>query len=194
MTQPRLLVFASGSKDGGGSGARTLLEFARVGMLDVEIVLVSHHANGGVRKIADQYQVPFHWMSGPFNREEYQRIVDAYQPDVIVLSGWIKLFAYFPPGIPIVTIHPALLPGFGGQGMYGHHVHEGHIDAFRAGTCAYSAVCMHFVDEHYDHGAVIFRLLIAILPGDTPETLAERVNKFEHVWQWWVLMLVATRQ
>jgi phosphoribosylglycinamide formyltransferase-1 len=76
----------------------------------------------------------------------------------------------------IINIHPALLPKFGGKGMYGHHVHEAVI---RAGECE-SGASVHFVDEVYDHGAVILQKEVPVLPDDTPEALAARVLTVEH--------------
>lgn len=192
-SKKRVLVFAAGTKDGGGSGARKLIEFRRSGMLDVDIALVSNHLDGGVRKLAEEFQLPFTYLT-VFDEAAYRGIVDSYRPDVIMLSGWLKLFTYFPPDVPILNIHPGLASVFGGPGMYGHHVHEAHIAGFHASTQTYSAVCIQFINKEYDRGPVFFELRIPIFPGDTPNTLADRVNEQEHGWQWWALWLVVTRQ
>lgn len=76
----------------------------------------------------------------------------------------------------IVNIHPALLPKFGGKGMYGHHVHE----AVVAGGERESGATVHWVDEEYDHGPAILQAKVPVLPDDTAETLAERVLAVEH--------------
>jgi len=76
----------------------------------------------------------------------------------------------------IINIHPALLPKFGGKGMYGKHVHEAVIAAGERE----SGMTIHFVDEFYDHGQVIFQAVCKVEPNDTPETLAQKVHALEH--------------
>ncbi len=101
------------------------------------------------------------------------------KPDLVCLAGYMRLI---PPEVlaalprRILNIHPALLPRFGGQGMYGLKVHEAVLAAGEAVT----GCTVHFVDEQYDHGAVILQRTCPVLPGDTPETLAARVLAEEH--------------
>ncbi len=76
----------------------------------------------------------------------------------------------------IVNIHPALLPGYGGKGMYGAFVHQAVI----ANREKQSGITIHYVDEHYDHGDIIFQATCAIEPGDTPERLAQKIHELEH--------------
>ncbi len=179
----KLLVFASGTKDGGGSGFQKLVESSRNGILDAEIVaVVSNHENGGVRQKAETLGVPFVYFPLPREAEDYQKIVADTQADFVALSGWLKLVKGLDPA-KTINIHPGPLPRFGGPGMYSHYVHEAVIKAFNAGEIKHSAVTMHFVTEEYDKGPIIFRQPVEILAGDTPETLAERVNKVEHEWQ-----------
>jgi len=92
-----------------------------------------------------------------------------------------------------INIHPGPLPEFGGPGMYGHHVHEAVIAAYKRGEITQSAVTMHFVDELYDHGPSIFRIPVLIRPGDDAETLAKRVNEKERAWQSYILNRVVQR-
>jgi phosphoribosylglycinamide formyltransferase-1 len=77
----------------------------------------------------------------------------------------------------ILNIHPALLPKYGGKGMYGHHVHEAVLTAGEHE----SGASVHLVDCEYDHGAVVVQRRVPVIPGDTPETLAARVLMIEHV-------------
>jgi phosphoribosylglycinamide formyltransferase-1 len=99
--------------------------------------------------------------------------------DFIALCGYLHLLP-----APVVAayrgrvtnIHPALLPAFGGKGMYGRRVHE----AVLASGAALSGATVHVVDEAYDHGPVILQRSVDVLPGDTPETLAARVLEVEH--------------
>jgi folate-dependent phosphoribosylglycinamide formyltransferase PurN len=96
-----------------------------------------------------------------------------------VLAGYLKLV---PSGVieryrgRILNIHPALLPAFGGPGMYGRHVHE----AVLASGAGESGATVHLVDEEYDRGAVLAQARVPVLPGDTPERLAARVLEVEH--------------
>jgi phosphoribosylglycinamide formyltransferase-1 len=108
-------------------------------------------------------------------------------------SGWLKFVKGLDPA-KTVNIHPGPLPKFGGPGMYGHHVHEAVIAAYRRGEITQSAVTMHFVDETaYDHGPIIFQIPILIRPDDDPVTLAKRVNEKERAWQSYILNLVVHR-
>jgi phosphoribosylglycinamide formyltransferase-1 len=179
----KLLIFASGTKDGGGSGFQKLVENSRNGVLRAEIVaVVSNHENGGVCQKAEALGVPFIYFPLPREAEDYQKIVADSHADFVALSGWLKLAKGLDPA-KTINIHPGPLPRFGGPGMYGHHVHEAVMEAFKKGEIKHSAVTMHFVTEEYDKGPIIFRYPVSIQPDDTPETLAKRVNKVEHEWQ-----------
>ena len=186
----KILVFASGTKEGGGSGFQELVENSRTGVLGAEIVaVISNHENGGVRRRADDLKIPFVHFPAPWNHEIYQKLVRDRKADLVCLSGWLKLVKGLDPA-KTINIHPGPLPRFGGAGMYGHHVHEAVIAAFRAGEIKTSAVIMHFVTEKFDEGPVFFRYPVLIRDADTAETLGERVNKIEHAWQSWATNLV----
>ncbi len=179
----KLLIFASGTKDGGGSGFGSLIKAARDGMLQAEIVgVVSNHENGGVRKIANENSVPFEHFEGQFTRAGYRKILKKYNPDFVALSGWLKLVLGLDPKTTI-NIHPGPLPEFGGAGMYGIHVQEAVLESYRRGETKEAGLTMHFVTEIYDEGPVIFRCAVPIMPGDSPKSLAKRVNEAEHKWQ-----------
>ncbi|NTW13874.1 MAG: phosphoribosylglycinamide formyltransferase [Candidatus Moranbacteria bacterium] len=183
--KPRILVFASGSATGGGSGFRELVEFAgtKIPVLDARIVgVVSNHENGGVRRFADELSIPFTYWNGPFDAQGYRRLVAEYEADFVMLSGWLKIAVGLDPRTT-VNIHPGPLPLFGGKGMYGHHVHDAVIRAYREDRNIESAVTMHFVDPEFDRGPVLFRFPIPVREDDTPETLAARVNEKERSWQ-----------
>lgn len=106
-------------------------------------------------------------------------VLERVQPDLICLAGYMRLLpecvvkAY--PN-RIMNIHPALLPQFGGKGMYGLRVHEAVLQSGAKET----GCTVHFVDEHYDTGPIILQRAIPVLEGDTPETLAERLLPVEH--------------
>jgi phosphoribosylglycinamide formyltransferase-1 len=99
--------------------------------------------------------------------------------DLVVLAGWLQLV---PAEVVrafhgrMINIHPALLPAFGGQGMYGMRVHRAVVQA----GVRVSGATVHFVDERYDEGAIIAQWPVPVLPGDTPESLAARVLAVEH--------------
>lgn len=182
-TQPRLLIFASGTKTGGGSGFENLVNATKTGILNANIVaVVSNHKDGGVREKADRLGIPFILFSKNSAEEEYQKILDETRPDYVALSGWLKLVKDLNPKTTF-NIHPAPLPRFGGKGLYGHHVHEKVLEAYKKGEVSHSAVSMHFVTPKYDEGPIFFSMPVEIKPNDTPETLGKRVNEEEHKWQ-----------
>lgn len=191
--KPRILVFASGDATGGGSGFQEMVEQSRIDLpiLDADIVgVVSNHSAGGVSQKAQALGIPFQHWAGPFTKEGYRELVAAFAADYVMLSGWLKMVR----GLDMtrtVNIHPGPLPKFGGPGLYGHHVHEMVMAAYKRGEITQSAVSMHFVGMvEYDRGPVFFQLPVAIRPDDTAETLARRVNEKERAWQSYVLNLV----
>ncbi len=196
MNKPRIIVFASGTEEGGGSGFRKLVEASRAGILDAKIVgVVSNHENGGVWEKAEELDIPFIHFRGPWNAEGYQRIARESKADFFALSGWLKLVSGLDSRTnfnsqTVFNIHPGPLPEFGGPGLYGHHVHEAVMTAFRRGEISHSAVSMHFVTEKYDLGPIFFQTKVCIKDDDTPETLARRVNHCEHMYQAEVTNLV----
>jgi len=192
--KPKLLVFASGTKIGGGSGFENLVKATKTGDLDAEIVaVVSNHEHGGVREKADRLGVPFIYFPLPREAEDYSRIVQETGTEWIALSGWLKLVKGLDPARTI-NIHPGPLPRFGGKGMYGHYVHEAVMEAYKKSEVQNSAVTMHFVTPIYDEGPIIFQMPVPISPDDTAETLRARVNKVEHEWQPKITNLVVHEQ
>lgn len=194
---PKLLIFASGSKVGGGSGFENLVKARDAGVLQADIVgVVSNRENGGggdgVREKAERLGIPFIYFPGPFEASEYQRIVAETGAEFVALSGWLKFVRGLDPRTTI-NVHPAPLPGFGGEGMYGHYAHEAVMAAYARKEITHSAVSMHFVidapvgssagEKNYDKGPVFFRFHVPIEPTDTPKTLAARVNTAEHRFQ-----------
>ncbi len=185
---PKIIVFASGTKEGGGSGFQELAENSFSEVLDADIVaVVSNHKEGGVQKKAQELNIPFEYMPAPWSAEQYQEL--AKKADWVILSGWLKLTKGLNPQ-KTINIHPGPLPQFGGDGMYGHYVHEAVMEAYKKGKVKNSAVSMHFVTEKYDEGPVFFQYPVRIRENDTPESLAARVNKIEHGWQSYITNLV----
>lgn len=184
-SKPRLLIFASGSKDSGGGGFEKLVESTKTGVLNAEIVaVVSNHENGGVKARAERLDIQFIHSPKGRTREDYQKIVKDTEADFIALSGWVSLVEGLDPKNTF-NIHPVWYPSkFGGKGFYGHHIHEAVMDAYKKGEITHTGITMHFVTDIYDDTAgIFFRRRVEILPDDTPETLFARVNALEHEWQ-----------
>ena len=114
-----------------------------------------------------------------YETEEVLFTLQRRKADLIVLAGFLWLV---PPRIieeykgRIVNIHPALLPRFGGRGMYGDRVHRAVLEA----GCTESGITIHYVNEHYDSGDIIFQAKCPVLPGDDVDTLAARVHALEY--------------
>ncbi len=197
ITKPRVVVFASGTLTGGGSGFEKLVEATQTGVLDAEIVaVVSQYVDGGVFQRAARLRITpslFPRTSPGYYRDPYRDIARTYRADYYFLSGWALQVRGLDPRTTI-NIHPAPLPRFGGKGWYGHRVHERMLAAYRSGEIGHSAVSMHFVDAEYDHGPIFFQQEVEIKDNDTPETLAARVNVVEHRFQAAVSNLVVTGQ
>jgi phosphoribosylglycinamide formyltransferase 1 len=182
---PYVLVFASGTKTGGGTGFETMVRASRTTppTLNAWICgVITSHPDGGVWQKAEVLGIPVKYWAGPFTARGYQNFVRYFDADYVMLSGWLKLVKGLDPRRTI-NIHPGPLPRFGGPNLYGHYVHEAVMAAYHRGEITHSAVTMHFVDEVYDRGPTFFALPVPIEPDDTPETLAARVNQAEHVWQ-----------
>jgi phosphoribosylglycinamide formyltransferase-1 len=194
--KPYVLVFASGTKTGGGSGFETMVRAARTRppILDARIcAVITNHADGGVWQRAKALGIPAAYWGGPYTAKGYQNFVKYFSADYVMLSGWLKLVTGLNPARTI-NIHPGPLPQFGGPNLYGHYVHEAVLAAYQRGEITHTAVTMHFVDELYDHGPIFFAHPIPIEPGDTPETLAAKVNLAEHEWQPRVLNYIVQEQ
>jgi len=186
----RIIVFASGSKDGGGSGLEQLIRNSKTGILKAEIIaVVSNHSYGGVRKISNKFGIEFTHFPGPWEESGYREIVESYKPDLVALSGWIKLTKGLDPK-KTINIHPGPLPKFGGRGMHGHHVHETILKAYLAGKIFFSAVSMHFVTDEYDMGPIFFSYPVYIGPDYDADKIGAEVNKIEHGWQAYITNLV----
>jgi len=188
MSKPKLIVFASGKRSGGGSGFENL---ARSKELDADIVaVVSNHERGGVHERAMQLGIPFIYFPGPYDAEHYASVLQktAIEKDELwmALSGWLKHVSGLDPA-KTFNIHPALLSQFdgrfGGKGMYGNHIHEAVKKALDAGEITESGFTMHFVTEEHDRGPAFFEKRVPLKHGMTAEEIAKAVNVAEHEWQ-----------
>lgn len=189
MKKPKILVFASGSENGGGAGFEKLVEASLIGTLNAEIIaVVSNHKNGGVRERACRLGIQFIHFKAPWSPEEYQRIAIGTGAEFFALSGWKELVTGLDPSTnfnskTVFSIHPGPLPEFGRPGLHGHLVHEAVIEAYKRGDTNYSAVSMNFVTNEHGFGPHFFNLRIRIMNGDTASSLGQRVTAAEHKFQ-----------
>lgn len=164
---------------GGGSNLQALLD--RLGKDDTArvVLVMSDRAEAGGLERARQAGVPAEVLADPADAAEWITRLGRRDTDLLVLAGYLKLV---PAGVVqkyggrIVNIHPALLPDFGGPGMYGKRVHA----AVLASGARESGPTVHLVDEVYDRGAILAQRRVPVLPDDTPERLAARVLEEEH--------------
>jgi phosphoribosylglycinamide formyltransferase-1 len=173
----RIAIFASGS----GTNAQKIIEhFQDNENIEVSLVLTNNE-KAFVLKRASDLKVPAYLFNRSmfYETNEVHDILRDVGIDFIVLAGFLWLV---PSNLlttwsgRIVNIHPALLPKFGGKGMYGDRVHRAVIEAGEKQT----GISIHYVNEVYDDGEIIFQEKFDILPGDTPESIAERIHVLEH--------------
>ncbi|MET3978940.1 phosphoribosylglycinamide formyltransferase-1 [Mucilaginibacter sp. UYP25] len=173
----RIAIFASGS----GSNAQKIMEHFKRNA-DAEVVLIlTNNAQAYVLQRADNFEIPSHI----FNRHEFYDTDDVIsllknlQVDIIVLAGFLwlvppSLLSAFPN--KIINLHPALLPKFGGKGMYGDNVHKAVLEAGEEE----SGITIHFVNTQFDEGEIIHQSRFRIDPGDNLEMVKFKGQQLEH--------------
>lgn len=169
---PRLAVFVSG----GGRSLVNLHDHIRDGRLRARIAVVIASSPCPAVTRAAEREIPCEVHPGEIPADRLGTILAPYSPDLLVLAGYLKRL-HIPEAYRgrAVNIHPALLPKFGGKGMYGHRVHE----AVLAAREPESGCTVHYCDAEYDTGPIILQRRCPVVPGDTPETLAARVFEAE---------------
>jgi len=167
-----IAIFASGA----GSNAKKIIE-----QVPGVSLVVCNKPGAGVLEIASAAGIPTLIIEKErfFRGDGYIGELKAAGIQWVVLAGFLwkvpqSLVAAFPHHI--INIHPALLPKYGGKGMYGHHVHEAVITAGEK----QSGISIHFVDEQYDHGQVFLQATCPIEAGETPESLVKKIQALEH--------------
>jgi phosphoribosylglycinamide formyltransferase 1 len=177
MNPIRLAIFASGS----GSNAENLVRyFSEKDSVEVVLVL-SNKTDAYVHERSRKLGIPSTTLPGIAFKEgkPVLDLMKEYRIDFIVLAGFLLLIpqilveAY--PG-KIVNIHPALLPKFGGKGMYGDRVHHAVVEAGEK----QSGITIHLVNEHYDEGSILFQAVCPVAPEDTPDKVAGKVHELEY--------------
>lgn len=172
----RLAILASGS----GSNAEKIMEHFQNSDKAAIALVASNKTDAFVLERAKKFGVPTY----TFTRKEMDagKLLEKLQAekiDWVILAGFLlkipaELIRAFPERM--INIHPALLPNYGGKGMYGHHVHE----AVKAAGDTQTGITIHLVNEHYDEGKIIFQAATPLTPEDTPESIAQKVHTLEH--------------
>ena len=172
----RIVIFASGS----GSNAENLIKFFHNSDNASVIQVLTNNPHAKVLDRCKKLKVS----ALSFNRtaftksEDVLNILKASQPDLIVLAGFLWKFPEFILNAfenKVINIHPALLPKYGGKGMYGMYVHE----AVVANKETETGITIHYVNENYDDGAIIFQSKCEVLPSDSAEDVATKIHKLE---------------
>ncbi|MGO4772705.1 phosphoribosylglycinamide formyltransferase [Flavobacterium sp. W22_SRS_FK3] len=171
----KIVVFASGS----GSNAENIIKHFKQTKVAKVVAVFTNNPNAKVIERAKNHQIPVEIFSKNelLERNIVQKIQEI-NPDLIVLAGFLLKF---PENIielypnKIINIHPALLPNYGGKGMYGMHIHRAIVNNKEKET----GISIHYVNEHYDEGGIIFQKNVALTQEDTPETVAEKIHELE---------------
>jgi phosphoribosylglycinamide formyltransferase-1 len=177
MYQIKIAIFASGS----GTNAENIVDFFKMDSHMKVSLILSNKNSAYVLERARKLGVK----SAVFTAEQLNNstfvdsILAEEKIDAIILSGFLlkvpdRIIAKYSGRI--INIHPALLPKFGGKGMYGMKVHKAVIDS----GDTQSGITIHLVDEYYDNGKILFQSTCNVEPGDTPESLAEKIHKLEY--------------
>jgi phosphoribosylglycinamide formyltransferase 1 len=173
----KIAVFASGS----GTNCENLIRYFQDSeKIEVAVVITNNPFAGVIERASNLDTDCFiNLLKTTDDFQTLDDILDEYNIDWIVLAGFLKLV---PRNLIIryrqrmINIHPALLPAYGGKGMYGMKVHEAVIAAGEK----QSGITIHYVNEHYDEGAIIEQFICPVLKNDTPEELARRIHELEH--------------
>lgn len=177
MYQIKIAIFASGS----GTNAENIVDYFKMDSHIKVSLILSNKNSAYVLERARKLNIK----SAVFTPDQLNNstfvdsILDEEKIDAIILSGFLlkvpdRLIAKYSG--KIINIHPALLPKFGGKGMYGMKVHKAVIDS----GDTQSGITIHLVDEYYDNGTILFQSTCNVEPGDTPESLAEKIHKLEY--------------
>ena len=177
VMKKNIAIFASGS----GSNAENIIRYFQKNDSALVSLVLSNKSDAYVLERAHRLGVPCNvftkedWIAG----DEILAILQEYRIDFIVLAGFLvrvpDLLLHAYPD-KIINIHPALLPKFGGKGMYGDKVHQAVVAAGEKET----GITIHYINEHYDEGAIIFQASCPVLPSDTPEEVASKVHALEY--------------
>jgi phosphoribosylglycinamide formyltransferase 1 len=171
----KIVIFASGS----GTNAENIIKYFAPKNLGTVVAVFTNNPNAKVIERAKNHNIPTVIFSKEdlIERKVLQKI-NPLQPDLIILAGFLLKF---PQNIieaypnQIINIHPALLPKYGGKGMYGMHIHQAIIENKEPET----GITVHYVNENYDEGAIIFQKSVSVTDCKTPEEVAQKIHELE---------------
>lgn len=177
MSSVNISIWGSGS----GSNAQAILDYFQGNPLVQVVHIASDHPGAYILERARIHGIPAQYWDAETrkNPDALLHILQKYQVNLVVLAGYLRkvspaFLARFAG--KVVNIHPALLPAYGGKGMFGHHVHE----AVLAAKEKYTGITVHLVNEAYDEGEILFQGKLKIEPGWDARQLASEVLKLEH--------------
>lgn len=177
--EKRIVIFASGS----GTNTQNVILYFQQSKVAHVVHVLSNKKDAKVLARSEALQVNASSFNKTdlFSEKGVLKSLKKMRPDLIVLAGFLLKFPEiilreFPN--KVINIHPALLPKYGGKGMYGHHVHE----AIVANNEPETGISIHYVNENYDEGAIILQKKTKISPDDTPEDVAKKVQLLEYEW------------
>lgn len=175
----RIVIFASGS----GTNAQNLIEYFQQSELGEVVLVLSNRKDAKVliRSKSLNVRAKHFTKEELFSSQGVLKLLKEAQADLIILAGFLLKFpAFILNEYPnqVINLHPALLPKYGGKGMYGHFVHE----AVVANKEEKTGITIHYVNENYDEGAIIFQKSVTLTENDTPETVAEKIHKLEYAY------------
>ena len=172
----KIAILASGE----GTNAERIIQYFTHHPTVKVVVVMTNKSEAGVIRRAEKLRIPVEYLpASAFKEGKATEQLRKYEADFIVLAGFLlripnDILETYPNRI--VNIHPSLLPKFGGKGMYGNRVHEAVLEAHEKE----SGITIHYINEHYDEGAIILQAKCPVLKEDTPETLANRVHQLEY--------------
>lgn len=173
----RIVIFASGS----GSNAENIISFFREKPEVTVVAVLTNKQTATVLNRCERLDVPaFYFNKTAFrDSDTVVRLLKGLQADLIVLAGFLwkipsNLIEAFPN--KIINIHPALLPKYGGKGMYGNRVHQ----AVKENKESETGITVHYVNENYDEGAIIFQAKTDVVPSDDANSIAQKVHQLEY--------------
>ncbi len=168
----KIVVFASGT----GTNFKAILDSCKNGEINGEIILlITNKENIGAINIAKEGGIESKIISP--NEDNLYEILQEKNPDLICLAGYLlKIPEKVLEICPIMNLHPALLPKYGGKGMYGAKVHQAVLDS----GDKTSGVTIHFIDEEYDKGKIILQEKVEVAENETADSLAKKIQPIEH--------------
>lgn len=171
-----LAIFASGR----GTNAEAIINHFKNSKEVTVALVVCNNPEAGVLEVANKHNIPITFVSkkGFYESHELVAILKQYQISFIALAGFLWLVPHYLLELyqhKIINIHPALLPKHGGKGMYGRKVHEAVLQAKEKET----GITIHYVNEHFDEGEIIFQAACKVEPNDTAEAVEAKVRKLE---------------